>query len=114
LPEAAALDRATFPTIDQVVAWLGGTVEVEPIPTRRDTPDWTLASFWAHPERVLDDGARSSTSGFSRMSPGVVQRVVDSVGQDLRDGTWDERHGHLRLLEELDVGYRLIVSKSSG
>ena len=36
--------------------------------------------------------------------------VVDAVGRDLRDGTWDARFGHLRELDEYDVGYRLVVS----
>jgi len=27
---------------------------------------------------------------------------------DLESGRWDERHGHLRTLPELDVGLRLI------
>jgi SAM-dependent methyltransferase len=110
LPEVAALDRATFPPVSQLAAWLGGTVEVETILTARDTPDWTLASFWAHPERVLDETARSSTSGFARMTSGVVDRVVADVTRDLRDGTWDARNGHLRELRELDVGMRLVIA----
>ena len=109
LPEAAALDRATFPAIGRLAAWLGGTVEVETLLTARDTPDWTLASFWAHPERVLDETARNATSGFSRMDPAVVDRVVADVRRDLTDGTWEQRYGHLRQLDELDVGMRLIV-----
>lgn len=109
LPEAAALDRATFPPIEQLTTWLGGSVEVEPILTPRDTPDWTLASFWAHPERVLDEAARKSTSGFARMDPAVIQRTVAEVDRDLRDGSWDERYGYLRELDELDVGMRLVV-----
>lgn len=110
LPEAVALDRATFPALARLAEWLGGTVEVETILTTRDTPDWTLASFWAHPERVLDEAARNATSGFARMDPAVVKRVVAEVDKDLRDGTWDRRYGHLRNLDELDVGMRLVVA----
>jgi SAM-dependent methyltransferase len=110
LPEAAALDRATFPAIAHLAEWLGGTVDVETILTARDTPDWTLASFWAHPERVLDETARNATSAFARMDPAVVKRVVAEVDRDLRNGTWDRRHGHLRNLDELDVGMRLVVA----
>jgi hypothetical protein len=98
------------PALTQLAEWLGGTVEVETILTARDTPDWTLASFWAHPERVLDETARNATSGFARMDPAVVERVVAEVDQDLRAGTWDRRHGHLRDLDELDVGMRLVVA----
>jgi hypothetical protein len=76
----------------------------------RDTPDWSLGSFWAHPERVLDARARNATSGFARMPQTVVDRVVQAVRRDLQDGTWDARYGHLRELDEYDAGYRLIVS----
>lgn len=73
------------------------------------TPDWTFAAFWAHPERVLDPDARAATSGFARMEAEVVDRVVSAVDDDLRSGAWDERHGHLRALQALDVGLRLVV-----
>jgi hypothetical protein len=69
-----------------------------------------LGSYWAHPERVLDSDARAATSGFARMEPTVVERVVAAVAADLASGIWDRRHGHLRQLDEYDVGLRLIVA----
>lgn len=111
LPEADALDKQTFPTIDGLVHSLGGTCEVTPIPIRRETPDWTFASFWAHPERVLDPAARRSTSGFSRQPVEIVDRVVAAVERDLLSGAWDGRNGHLHELDELDVGLRLVVAR---
>jgi SAM-dependent methyltransferase len=111
LPEVAELDRRIFPTPETLARWLGGEVEVREMPISRDTPDWSLGSFWAHPDRVLDAQARSSTSGFARMPPEVVDRVVNAVERDLHDGTWDAQHGHLRELDEYDAGLRLLVSK---
>jgi SAM-dependent methyltransferase len=110
LPEVAALDHAIFPVPEIIAGWLGGRVVVEPVPIHRDTPDWMLGSFWAHPERVLDAAARAATSGFARMPAAVVVRVVAEVARDLADGTWDERHGALRALAEHDVGLRLVVA----
>lgn len=110
LPESAELDRATFPQNDQLVTWLGGSAEVQTVGIPRDTPDWTAASFWAHPERVLDEQARSSTSAFALMEPEVVGRVVTEVERDLRLGTWAQRNRHLQDLPELDVGMRIIVA----
>jgi SAM-dependent methyltransferase len=110
LPEVAALDRRSFPGLDQLAAWLGGRTHVEVLPVYRDTPDWTLMSFWAHPERVLDATARQATSGFARMPPEVVARVVAAVERDLADGTWDRRYGHLRQLDTFDAGMRLIIN----
>jgi SAM-dependent methyltransferase len=110
LPEVAALDRAIFPAPELLAAWLGGRVAVEPLPIPRDTQDWMLGAFWAHPERVLDPDARAATSGFARMPAPVVERVVAEVSRDLSDGTWDRRHGSLRALAEYDAGLRLVVA----
>ncbi|MEO6496788.1 MAG: class I SAM-dependent methyltransferase [Solirubrobacteraceae bacterium] len=109
LPEVAELDHRIFPAPGLLLSWLGGG-EVVPLPIPRDTPDWTLGSFWAHPERVLDDQARSATSGFARMQTAVVDRVVEAVAGDLAEGVWDERNSALRELDELDVGMRLVVA----
>ncbi len=110
LPEVAALDRQIFPRPEQLAEWLGGDVRIDTLPIPCDTPDWMLGSFWAHPERVLDARARAATSGFARMATHVVDRVVSEVSRDLANGLWDDRHGHLRSLETLDVGLRLIVA----
>jgi hypothetical protein len=111
LPEVARLDLQIFPSPQQLAQWLGGDVRVDTVPIPRDTPDWMLGSFWAHPERVLDASARAATSGFARMPTHVVDRVVSEVSRDLASGRWDDRHGQLRNLDALDVGLRLIVAK---
>lgn len=110
LPEVAALDRAIFPPPAQIASWLGGRVDIQPVPLPRDCQDWMLGSFWAHPERVLDPDARAATSGFARMDAAVVDRVVAQLGRDLADGSWAARHGGLLTLDEHDVGLRLVVA----
>jgi SAM-dependent methyltransferase len=113
LPEVASMDLRIFPPPEQLAEWLGNEVRIEKLPIPRDTPDWQLGSFWAHPERVLDANARAATSGFARMPTNVVNRVVSEVSRDLASGEWDERYGHLRELDALDVGLRLVVSGSN-
>lgn len=110
LPEVAELDRRIFPAPEQLCDWLGGHAEVEEVPIARESPDWSLVSFWAHPERVLDSQARAGTSGFAQMPTEIVQRVVSAVQRDLEDGRWDARHGHLRELDEYDAGLRLVTA----
>lgn len=111
LPEVGALDRRIFPPPDRIAQWLGGETKIQVVPIHRDTPDWTFAAFWAHPERVLDEAARNGTSGFARMPPEVVERVVADVRRDLEDGTWERHYGHLRELDEYDAGFRLLVNR---
>ena len=110
LPEVGQLDRKIFPTIGRLVEWLGPDTSVQTIEVPADTPDWTFAAFWAHPERVLDPVARAATSGFARMDPTVVERVVARLRADLESGAWDDRHGDLRRLGAYDAGLRLVVS----
>jgi hypothetical protein len=62
LSEVDARDRRTFPNMEQLAVWLGGRTHVEVVPVPRDTCDWMLLSFWAHPERVLDPVARSASA----------------------------------------------------
>ncbi|MCW8138316.1 MAG: class I SAM-dependent methyltransferase [Planctomycetota bacterium] len=111
LPEVGELDRRTFPPLERLAAWLGGAVDVAPVPIPRDTSDWMLGAFWAHPERVLDPQARAATSGFARMPAAVVERAVSDLSRDLADGAWDARHGHLRALDAFDAGLRLVVAR---
>lgn len=110
LYEVRDLDHRIFPTMEVLQGWLDRPSQVEVIPVARDTPDHTLMSFWAHPERVLDPGARAATSGFARQPPEVVDRVVAAVSADLESGEWDARYGHLRSLESFDAGLRIVVA----
>jgi SAM-dependent methyltransferase len=111
LPEVADLDHSIFPPPERIARWLGGQVAIETLEIPRDTPDWQLGSFWAHPERVLDAASRAATSGFARMQPAIVDRCVAAVERDLASGAWDARHGHLRGLEAYDSGLRLVVAR---
>lgn len=110
LPEIAEGDRRDFPTLEQLGRWLGpGPPDIEPVPISRDTPDWTLASLWAHPERALDPTVTAATSGFARLAPGVRARAIAAIERDLESGEWDRRHGALRSQDALDAGQRLLV-----
>jgi len=111
LHEVADLDNQIFPLPETICEWLGHATEIEVVPTRRDTVDWSLVSFWAHPERVLNPAARAATSAFARQSRSVVDRVVSHVERDLKSGLWDEKHGYLRGLNEYDAGMRMITAQ---
>jgi SAM-dependent methyltransferase len=112
LPEIAEQDRRDFPTLGQLARWLGpGRLDVVPVPISRETPDWTLASLWAHPERALDPAVTAATSGFARLAPAVRARAIAALERDLASGEWDRRNGTLRSQDALDAGQRLLVHR---
>lgn len=109
LHEVRELDYEIFPPPKDVAAWIGSKATVDVLPISKRTPDHNLASFWAHPERVLDAAARAATSGFARQTREVQERVVKAVAGDLESGAWDARYGRLRALDSFDAGLRLVT-----
>ena len=61
---------------------------------------------------MLDEQARNATSGFARMEPAVVERVVTAVAATSRTARGTRVTARLRELDELDVGMRLVVSRA--
>ena len=108
VPQIAADDAERFPALDALLDWLGGGA-VETVPVPSDCGDLFLGALWARPELVLVDKIRASTSGFARMDNVQERAAVAKLGADLKSGAWDERYGHLRGMDELDVGLRLLV-----
>jgi hypothetical protein len=50
-------------------------------------------------------------SAFALLDQDVVARGIARLNTDLASGAWDERFGHLRSLDALDVCYRLLVTE---
>ena len=50
-------------------------------------------------------------SAMQTMDQELVDARMARLADDLASGVWDERYGHLRELEELDLGYRLLVTR---
>lgn len=110
-PELAALESIRGGgTTDDVATELGGRIEVRPFPVPIDFTEGSGGTFWGRPEALLDPGIRAGISMFALLGPEIVDRGVASLSADLADGTWDRRHGHLRSLDALDVGYRIVLS----
>jgi SAM-dependent methyltransferase len=104
--------RARRPDIQpgRIAAMLGGEVRIETVLVPRDCTDGFGEAYWGRPEAYLDPDIRASMSACSTLSPAEVDRGVSRLRADLASGRWDERHGHLRRLAELDTGHRLIIA----
>jgi SAM-dependent methyltransferase len=86
----------------------GGRIEVVPIP--HDCLDGFFHAYWRRPEAYLDPQVRAGISVFARLGAQEVERGVARLKADLASGEWGRRNAALLELEELDVGYRLVIS----
>ena len=109
LPEAAALDSSRTPTVEQVVAGLGADrVEVVPVP--HDCADGFGGAYWRRPERYLHPDARHGISSLAALPDEIVGPALVRLRDDLASGLWHERHSDLLILDEIDLGYRLVIA----
>jgi hypothetical protein len=84
-----------------------------PVPVPRDCTDLFFAALWGRPEMLLDPVVVSPL-WFLQMLPEEARRQgLARLAADLESGAWDERHGDLREMRELDVGLRLVVAELS-
>ncbi len=87
-----------------------GDARAEPVPVPHDCLDGFLHAYWRRPEAYLSDGVRAGISVFAAMDPAAVEDGVERLRRDLDSGEWGRRNGHLMELDELDLGYRLVVA----
>jgi SAM-dependent methyltransferase len=114
LPEAAELDRGRIPSIEATVRWLGGRADVLAVPIPHDCRDGFLGAFWRRPGLYLDPAVRAGMSVFDALPPGVTRSALARLRDDLDSGAWQQRHAGLLALDELDLGYRLVVARPHG
>jgi SAM-dependent methyltransferase len=109
-PEIAALEsERAAPGVDRLAATLA-VRHVEPVPVPADCRDGFAACYWNRPEVYLDPLVQSGISSFAQLEPEVRRAGTERLRRDLASGAWDERHGELRNLTEIDVCYRLLVA----
>jgi len=107
------LDRGRALAIANITSVLAKS-EIVSIPIPHDCHDGFLGAFWQRPEAYLDPRVRSGISAFAAISPEERDEGLGRLAADIRSGAWAERHCNLLDLDELDLGYRLIVAASCG
>ena len=108
-PEEADRMSASYPTAAELEDALG-PIDVHVVPVPWDCEDGGDA-YWRRPERYLDERVWRSLSGFALLDPAERERGLAKLEADLVSGAWRERHAHLLEREELDLGYRLVVTR---
>lgn len=111
IPEVRAIEASRFPSIERIAAAMGGHVEVKPVPIPLDCRDGFNEAYYGRPEALLDPEARLACSSWSLVSAAAVERFVRHLSDDLSNGRWDEKYGHLRSQPFFDGPLRLIVGR---
>jgi SAM-dependent methyltransferase len=107
-PDLIEFDRRIFPEPAELEAALG-RVEVSVVPIPHDCVDGFLGAYWRRPAAYLDEGVRAGISTFARI--GDISAGIERLRADLESGQWAVRNAELLRVEELDVGYRLVVGR---
>jgi hypothetical protein len=87
-----------------------GTVERVPVPIPHDCTDGFYGAHWRRPEAFLDPAVRCGISVFAQLSSAAVNRAIDALGADLETGRWRDRHRELLAMDDLHLGYYVIVA----
>jgi SAM-dependent methyltransferase len=109
LPEMAEWERtvATFDAVRELI----DPVEVQPVPVPHDCMDGFGGAYWRRPEAYLDPHVRASISGLALLEDGTAARAMQRLEADLRSGAWHERNAAILELDQLDLGFRLLVAE---
>lgn len=113
VPELIAVERRRYPAIARLLAELSlddRRTEITTVPIPIDCTDGFTEAFYARPERFLDPTVTQAQSAWTFVAPGVRERFVAALREDLQSGAWDARFGKYRTLPTFEGSLRLIVS----
>lgn len=111
VPEMIREERRRMPPIGAIVQALGGRSEVILVPLAIDCTDGFTEAYYARPEAFLDERVRRGQSAWRFVEPGVEDRFVRQLTEDLRSGEWDRLHSHWRSAPFYEGAVRLIVAR---
>lgn len=109
-PEMMGLKRPSGASSSDLVTMLPSATS-SPLPVPRDCTDHFFAALWARPEFLFDEKVVRPMWVWQSISEESRRAGRERLAVDLESGAWEERYGHLRKMDKLDVGLRLVVSE---
>jgi SAM-dependent methyltransferase len=103
------VSRRTYPA--ERIAEVLGPVETVPVPIPADCADGFEAAFWQRPAAILDPAIWQATSALSLIPAADREAGMRRLAADLTSGRWHQRHGHLLAIDELDLGYCIVIAR---
>ena len=102
------VSERTYPP-ERVAAALGPLTLI-PVPIPADCADGFEAAYWRRPAAILDPAVWQATSALVLISDAERDAGMARLAADLASGAWRRKYGHLLGLDELDLGYRVMVA----
>jgi hypothetical protein len=110
-PELSVAERRRLPSLDLITEVLGGAVTVTEVPVPIDCTDGFTDAFYARPEAFLDPAVRAGQSAWAFIDEEAINAGLARLARDLREGAWDDAHGHLRTQASFTGALRLVVAQ---
>ncbi len=111
LPNLAFLESVRHPPLGAVRAALGGESRVETIMIPHDCRDSILGAYWRRPSMYLDRRVRQRVPILAEVGDDDLLEGLRRLSEDIVSGAWEASYGWTEGLEELDLGYRLVVAE---
>lgn len=109
-PEMLGLKRPSGASSRDLLEKLPGATST-PVPVPRDCTDLFFAALWARPDLLFDEEIVQPMWVWQSISEQTRRTGRERLAADLTSGVWERRYRHLRELDELDVGLRLVISR---
>ena len=111
LPKLGSLHSRRFPPIEQQCVGIGDEVRIEQVPIPHDCANGLLAAYWRRPKAYLDRQVRAGIPTFQLPGAARLLDGLEELAKDLSTDRWRLRNRELLELEQLDLGYRLLVTE---
>lgn len=112
LPSACEFDRRRAVAISEIEAALGAS-QTSTVSIPRDCADGFHGAFWQRPDAYLDPRVRAGISTYAEMSSDEIDDGLKQLAADIHSGAWEKKYHQLLERDELDLGYRIIVSEGT-